>query len=78
MQVFLQDTHAYPGCRARLPEDLPVIGTDVVVCFTAGIEAPGHLSPSADGYRLEVAGYRTAADRSVSRKLWWLRQDDSG
>ncbi|UFM64956.1 hypothetical protein LOS78_14900 [Paracoccus sp. MA] len=78
MQIFLQDSHAYPGCRARLPADPPAGEIDVVLCFADGIEAPGRLAPSADGLRLEIASYRTAAGTSIPRKTWLLRQDDAG
>lgn len=78
MQISLKGSHAYPGCRAALPDGLPVTGTDVVVSFADGIEAPGHLRPSADGLRLEIASYRTAAGALIARKAWLLRQDDAG
>ncbi|KGJ03847.1 hypothetical protein EQ718_10110 [Paracoccus versutus] len=46
--------------------------------FADGNEAPGRLWPSADGLRLEIASYRTAAGALIARKAWLLRRDDAG
>ena len=78
MQIFLKDSHAYPGCRVTLPADLPATETNVIVSFANGIDAPGHLWSSADDLRLQVASYRTAAGTLIARKAWLLRQDDAG
>ncbi|WP_449045705.1 hypothetical protein [Paracoccus versutus] len=78
MQIFLGDSHAYPGCRATLPGDLPAAGTDVVICLADGIEVPGRLSPCPEGFRLEIASHRTAAGTSIARKSWLLGRDDAG
>ncbi|RJL19201.1 hypothetical protein [Paracoccus siganidrum] len=78
MQIFLKDSHAYPGCRADLPGDPPAAGTDVVLSFADGIEAPGRLSPTAEGLRLVIASYRTAAGTPIAPKAWLLRRDDAG
>jgi len=78
MQICVRDSHAYPGCRATLPEPRPETPVDVVVRFADGVEVPGRLSPSAGGLRLEIAVSRTAAGTSIMRKLWELRQDRAG
>jgi len=61
-----------------LPDGLPVTEVDLIVSFADGIEAPVRLWPSADGLRLEIASYRTAAGALIVRKAWLLRQDDAG
>lgn len=61
-----------------MPDRLPVTETDVIVSFADGIEAPGRLWPTAEGLRLEIASYRTAAGALIARKAWLLGQDDAG
>ena len=78
MRIVLKDSYAYLGCRATLPDGLPDTETDVTVNFADGSDAPGRLWPSADGLRLEIASYRTAAGALIARKVWLLRLDDAG
>ncbi|MFT4011928.1 MAG: hypothetical protein QM682_00745 [Paracoccus sp. (in: a-proteobacteria)] len=77
-RIFLESSHAYPGCRARLPDKLPPDEADITVSFSDGTDVPARLFPSAEGPRVEIARYRTAAGSVIPRKTWLLGRDDAG
>lgn len=71
----LHDTHAYPGCRASLPEEVPGDG-DVLVQFSDGAETPGRLRPAEA--RLDIAAHVTARGTCIAARSWRLARDGAG
>ncbi|MFC3551659.1 hypothetical protein ACFOLC_11635 [Lysobacter cavernae] len=78
MRFELSNTHAYPGCKVRVPQAPE--GTDDSDCaveFSDGIVVPGHYAFRAGTITLRVASYETARVTRIDRKSWLLQPDDA-
>lgn len=76
MRFEFSHTHAYPGCKVRVPDASQ--GADTSTCvveFSDGVGVPGRYAFQGDAIVLHIAPYETAKGTRIVAKAWLLQPD---
>lgn len=76
MRFEFGHTHAYPGCKVRVP-DAPENAGDpaCLVEFSDGVTVNGRWRPSDTGLVVHIPAHRTARGTRIDGKTWLLQPD---